>query len=154
MEETWWWRKITSPPDEPSFSHVWLQMIITWSIYITLSPLFFQNDLEDVKFIPYFICKVRKWMEDALRIQKIIGHFIIFCQLQQFITLSIFGYFEWFKFQNDIQEIYFIPSFFVKREFQVEGHVWIQDIIGQFWGKFEIFLSMESQPFFFNFDSI
>ena len=110
-------------------------MIITWSIFITLSPLFFHNDLEDVNFIPSFMCKVRKWMEDALRIQKIIGHFMIFCQLQQFITLSIFGDFEWFKFQNVIQEIYFIPSFLVKSKFQVEGHVWMQNIIGHFWRK-------------------
>ena len=29
VEEIWWWRKITSPPDEPLTSHVWLQMIIT-----------------------------------------------------------------------------------------------------------------------------
>ena len=90
MEETWWWRKITNPLDEPPISQVWLQMIITWSIFITLSPLFFHNDLEDVKFMHYFMCKVRKWMEVVLRIQKIIGHFMIFCQLQQFITLSNF----------------------------------------------------------------
>ena len=78
MEETWWWRKITSPPDESQIFHVWLQMIITWSIFITLSPLFLHNYLEDVSFIPSFMCKVIKWMEDDLRIQKIIGHFMIF----------------------------------------------------------------------------
>ena len=82
--------------------------------------------------MPSFMCKVRKWMEVALRIQKIIGHFMIFCQLQQFITLSIFGDFEWFKFQNVIQEVYFMPSVLVKRKFQVEGHVWMQNIIGHF----------------------
>ena len=78
MEETWWRRKITSPPDESPIFHVWLQMIITWSIFITLSPLFFHNDLEDVKFMPSFMCKVAKWMEFALKMQKIIGHFMIF----------------------------------------------------------------------------
>ena len=78
MEETWWWGKFTSPPDEPPFSHVWLQMIITWSIFITLSLLFFHNYIYDMKFIPYFIWKVRKSMEGALRIQKIIGYFMIF----------------------------------------------------------------------------
>ena len=89
MEETWWWwRKITSLPDEPPISHVWLQMIITWSIFITLIPLIFHNDIEYVNFIPSFMCKVRKRMEDAFRIQTIIGHFMIFCQLQQFITLN------------------------------------------------------------------
>ena len=79
--------------------------------------------------------KLRKWMEVALRIQTIIGHFIMFCQLQQFITLSIFGDFEWLKSQNVIQEVYFMPSFLVKRKIQVEGHVWMQDIICQFWRK-------------------
>ena len=78
MEETWWGRKIASPPDEPSFSHMWLQMIITWPIFITFNPFFFHNDLEEVNFIPSFMCKVRKSMEDSLRIQKIIGHFMIF----------------------------------------------------------------------------
>ena len=58
-------------------------MIINWPIFITLSPLFLQNDLEYVNFMPSFMFKVRKWMEDFLRIQKIIGHFMIFCQLQQ-----------------------------------------------------------------------
>ena len=82
--------------------------------------------------MPSFMYKVIKWMEVTLRMQKIIGHFMIFGQLQQVITCSIFGYFEWFKFQNVIQEIYFIPSFLVKRKFQVEGHVWMQDIIGHF----------------------
>ena len=67
--------------------------------------------------------------------QKIIGHFLNFCQLQQVITLSIFGYFEWFKFQNVIKEIYFMSSFLVKSKFQVEGHVWMQDIIGHFWRR-------------------
>ena len=58
-----------------------------------------------------------------------------FFQLQQFITLSIFGYFEWFKFQNVIQEIYIMPSFLVKSKFHVEGYVWMQDIIGHFWRR-------------------
>ena len=107
-------------------------MIITWSIFITLSPLFFHNDLKDVNFIPSFMCKVRKWMEDALKMKKIIGHFMIYCQLQQFTTLSIFVDFEWFKSQNVIQEVYFMPSFLVKSKFQVEGHVWMQKIIGHF----------------------
>ena len=70
-------RKITSPLDRPSNSFMWLQRIITWSIFITLSPLFFQIDLEDVIFMPYFMWKVRKWMEDSLSIQNIIGHFMI-----------------------------------------------------------------------------
>ena len=48
---------------------------------------------------------------------------------------SIFRDFEWFKFQNVIQEVYFMPSFLVKRKFQVEGHVWMQNIIGHFWRK-------------------
>ena len=125
VEETWWWRKITSPPNEPPFSYVWLQMIITWSVFITLSPFFFHNDLEEGNFMPSFMCKWRKWMEDALRIQTIIGHFIIFCQLQLFITLSIFGYFDWFRFQNVSQEVYFMPSFLVKSKFLEEGHVWM-----------------------------
>ena len=68
-------------------------------------------------------------MEVALNMQKIIGHFMIFDQLQQVITFSIFGYFEWFKFKNVIQEIYFIPYFLIKSKFQVEGDVWMQDII-------------------------
>ena len=80
-------------------------MIITWSIFITLSPFFFHDDLKDVYFMPSFMCKVRKWMEVALRKQKIIGHLMIFGQLQQVITCSIFGDFEWFEFQNVIQEI-------------------------------------------------
>ena len=63
---------------------------------------------------------------------KDIGHFMFFCQLQQFITLFIFGDFEWFKFKNVIQEVYFIPHFLVKSKFQVEGHVWKQEIIGHF----------------------
>ena len=71
-------------------------------------------------------------MEVALSMQKIIGHFMIFSQLQQVITLSIFGDFEWFESQNVIQEIYFIPSFLVKSKLQVEGHVWMQDIIDHF----------------------
>ena len=71
-------------------------------------------------------------MEVALRKQKIIGHFMIFGQLQQVITLSIFGYFEGFKFQNSIQEVYFMPSFLVKSKFQMEGHIWMQDIISHF----------------------
>ena len=103
-----------------------------WVNVYHLEPIIFHNDLEDVKFMPFFMCKVRKWMEVALKMQKIIGHFMTFCQLQQFITLSIFGYFECVKFQNVIQEIYFIPSFLVKRKFQVEGYVWMQDIIGHF----------------------
>ena len=86
MEETWWWRKITSPPDDPPISHVWLQMIITLSIFITLIPLVFHNDLKYVKFNLSFMCKSWKWMGDALRMQKIIGHFLNFFQLQQIIT--------------------------------------------------------------------
>ena len=85
------------------------------------------------------------------------------------ITCSIFGDFEWFKFQNVIQEIYFIPSFLVKSKFQVEGHVWMQKIIGHFWrriwniskyGKSTLFLqlwlninfssSIHLTPFFFH----
>ena len=85
--------------------------------------------------MPSFMCKVRKWMEVSLRMQNIIGHFMIFGQFQQVITCSIFGYFEWFKFQNFTQEIYFIPSFLIKSKFQVEGHVWMQDIIGHFWWR-------------------
>ena len=130
MEGTWWRRKITSHPDESPILHMWLQMVITWSIFITLSPFLFHDDLKDVYFMPSFMCKVRKWMEVALRMQKIIGHFMKFCQLQQIITCSIFGDFEWFKFKNVIQEIYSIPYFFVKSKFQVEGHVWMQEIIG------------------------
>ena len=107
-------------------------MIITWSIFNTLGPLFFHIDLENVNFMLYFMCKLKKWMEDSLRIQKILGHFIIFCQFQQFITLSITGDFEWFQSQNVIQEVYFIPYFLVKRKFLVEGHVWMQNIIGHF----------------------
>ena len=87
-------------------------MVITWSIFITLSPFFFHNYLEDVNFIPSFMCKVRKWMKDSLKMKRIIGHFMISYQLQQFITLTIFGYFEWFKFQNVIQEVYFHAIFF------------------------------------------
>ena len=82
-------------------------------------------------------------MEVSLRMQKIIGHFMIFCQLQQVINFSNFGDFESFKFQSVIKEVYFMPSFLVKNKFQVEGHVWMQNIIGHFWRKFEIFLSIE-----------
>ena len=71
-------------------------------------------------------------MEDALRMQKIIGHFMNFWQLQKVITFSNFGYFEWFKFQNVIQEVYFMLSFLVKEKFQEEGHVWMQNTIGHF----------------------
>ena len=67
--------------------------------------------------------------------QKIIGHFMIFGQLQQVITFSFFGDFKWFQSQNVIQEIYFMPSFLVKSKFQVEGHVWMQTIIGHFWRR-------------------
>ena len=132
VEETWWRRKITSHPDEPTIFHMWLQMVITWSIFITLSRFFFHDDLKDVYFMPSFMCKVRKWMEVALRMQKIIGHFMIFGQLQQVITCSIFRDFEWLKLKNVIQEIYFIPSFLVKSKFLVEGHVCLQNIIGHF----------------------
>ena len=132
MVETWWWRKITSPPNEPSNSLIWLQMIITWSIFITLRPFDFHNYLEYVKFKLSFMCKVWKWMEDALRMQMIIGHFMDFFQLQQVTTLSIFGDFEWFKFENVIKEIYFMPYFLVKSKFQVESHVWMQDITSHF----------------------
>ena len=76
--------------------------------------------------MPSLMCKVVKWMEVALNMQKIIGHFMIFGQLQQVITCSIFGDFEWLKFKNVIQYIYFIPYFLVKIKFQVEGHVWMQ----------------------------
>ena len=114
---------------------MWLQKIITWSIFISLSPLFFHNDLKDVKFNSFFMCKAWGCVEDALRMQKIIGHFMIFGQLQQVITCSIFGDFEWFKFQNVIQEVYFMPYFLIKSKFQVEGHVWMQNIIGHFWRK-------------------
>ena len=93
-------------------------------------------------------------MEDSLRIQKIIGHFMMFFQLQQFITLSIFGDFEWFRFQNFIQYVYFMPYFLVKSKFQDECHVWMQNIIGHFEEKLEIFLSMESQLLFPNFNSL
>ena len=103
VEETWWRRKITSPLYESPIFHVWLQMIITWSIFITLSPFFFQNYLEYGKFMPSFMCKVIKWMKVSLRMQKIKGHFMIFGQLQQVITCSIFGDFEWFKLQTFIQ---------------------------------------------------
>ena len=129
-------------------------MIITWSIFITLSPLIFHDDLKDVRSMISFMCKVRKWMEVALSMQKIIGHFMIFCQLQQFITLSNFGDFEWFKFQNVIQEVYFMPSFLVKSKFQEEGYVWIKTSYVTFEEKLEIFLSMESKPLFPNFDSL
>ena len=55
-----------------------------------------------------------------------------FCQLQQFITLSIFGNFEWFMSQNVIQELYFMPYFLLKSKFQVEGYAWMQNILGHF----------------------
>ena len=99
MEGTWWRRKITSHPDESTILHKWLQMIITWSIFITLSPFVFHNDIDYVNFMPSFICKVGKWMEVSLKMQTIIGHFMIFGQLQQVITCSIFGDFEWFNFK-------------------------------------------------------
>ena len=115
------------------FLQLWLNATFSSSIHLT--PFFFHNDLEYVNFMPSFMCKVVKWMEVSLKIQKIIGHLMIFCQLQQFITLSIFRYFECFKFQNFIQEIYFMPYILVKRKFHVECHVWMQDIIGHFWRK-------------------
>lgn len=85
--------------------------------------------------MPYFMWEVIKWMDISLRILNIIVHFMKFCQLQQFITLSIFGYFEWFKSQYFIQDIYFMPYILVKSKFQVEGYVWMQDIISHFWRK-------------------
>ena len=39
------------------------------------------------------------------------------------------------SFKNVIQDIYFMPSFLVKIKLQVEGHVWMQDIIGHFWRR-------------------
>ena len=47
-------------------------------------------------------------------------------------NFSIFGVFEWFKSQTVIQEVYFMPSFLVKSKFYMEGHVWMQEIIGHF----------------------
>ena len=128
-------KKDTSSLDRPSKSLLWLKKIITWSILITMSLFFFHNDFECMNFNPSSKCKVWKWMEDALRVQKIISHFMNFHQLQQVITFWIFGVFKWFKSQNIIQEIYFMPYFLVMNKFQVEGHVWMQDIISYFWRK-------------------
>ena len=85
------------------------------------------------------LCKLKSSGKEWAHLTKFevlgIVDFWQFCknaQLQQFITLSIFGHFEWFKSQNVIQDVYFMPSFLVKRKIQVEAHVWMQDIIGHF----------------------
>ena len=84
-----------------------------------------------------------KCLEVAWRNQKIIGHFMKFHQLHKAITCSIFGVFGWFFLQNALWEIYFISSLKIKSKFWMEGHVWIENILGHFLPNLEIFLSVK-----------